>query len=250
MERSTATSATVPAAPPRLSYAGDRRGWAVEGREAAVDFVEGVRRGWTPDDFLLWCRRRLLLRGVVRLADGVSGRIQLFEPGVERVTIPTSPSHHLDPMFAAPLGRLLETARGRVVTTLGGMLGAPLDDRFVSAAIYAGRVRRARGDSGASGWEPNMTEGEPLSTWVLALFAVDALSGREDYDRHLHVCETCGSVAFGLGGSRRRCAEHREATTAPPTSRVQRSARSVRDESLPALASEKKKPTSASGARC
>ena len=235
MQKSSATSATVPASPVRLPPPSDRKQrWAVEAREAAVDFVEGVRKGWQPDDFLLWCRRRLLLRGAIRLLDPVSGRIHLFETGVERVTVPTSPSERLDPMHAAPLGRLLETARSRVVSTLGGMLGASLDDRFVSAAIYAGRVRRARGDSGETGWEPFVTEGEPVSTWVLALFAVDALSGREDYDRHLHVCEVCGSVAFGLGGNRRRCGEHRESTSVAPSSRVQRSARALRDEdSLP-----------------
>lgn len=185
-----------------------------------MDFLEGVRGRWQADELLVWCRRRLLLRGCVRLTDAVSGRLTLLEPGADKVIMPTSPSERLDERFAQPVRLIMETARTRVVETLSGMLGSPLDDRFVSAAIYAGRVRRTRGQSG---WEPCLTEGEPLSQWVLALFAVDALSGREDYDRHLHVCEVCGAVSFALGGSRRRCSEHSD--LGAPHSRVQRAVR-------------------------
>jgi hypothetical protein len=215
LSRASATSATVPAAPARHAPSEGKQRWALEGREAGVEFVEGVRKGWQGDDFLLWCRRRLFLRGAVRLLVPASGRIHLFEPGADRVGVPVSPSERIDPAHAIPLGRLLEASRARVVSTLAGMLGSPLDDRFVSAAIYAGRVRRARGDSGETGWEPSLTEGEPLSTW----------------DRHLHVCEVCGSVAFGLGGNRRRCGEHRDiGASVPPTSRVQRTARVARED--------------------
>ena len=57
--------------------------------------------------------------------------------------------------------------------------------------------------------KPRLTEGTSVSQWVLALFAVDALTNPDDYEHKLSVCETCGVVGFdGEHRGRRGCPAH------------------------------------------
>lgn len=100
---------------------------------------------------------------------------------------------------------LISMARKRVVIALRGLLGTPVDDRFLNAAIYSGRVQRAAQGQSAS-WAPQPKGSDTLSDIVLSLFAADILSHRETYERGLCVCDACGRVWFDpMTEERRTC---------------------------------------------
>jgi hypothetical protein len=227
-------------------------------RIAALSFTEGVRSGWQAMELLGWCREHLLGRGFLRLRDPLSGRFTVHEPdagGIELSTSLASPSpRRSDTADFARATRIVEIARTRTLEALNGLLAAPPDDRFLSAAIQGGRVQRVR-DPGARSarWLPSLDEGTALTQIVLTLFAADALMFREEYDRALRICRTCGSVAFdGDLGGRFRCAEHSDrpssrlgdvprtasdrtaAPSDPPRKRSEPPARAETQPSLPA----------------
>lgn len=115
---------------------------------------------------------------------------------------------------ATGLPQLLVAAREVVVKTLRGFLAA--DDRFLQAAIFAGRVRR---DPSASSWVARPREADALSDIVLSLFAADILAHREFHDQALCVCEMCGRVSFNPRVTTRvGCIEHIAGADAPATS--------------------------------
>jgi hypothetical protein len=117
-----------------------------------------------------------------------------------------SSSHGLASQSNLP--KVLIAARIRVLAALRGLVASPTDDRFLTAAIFTGRVRRARTD-GASRWVVRPEPTATLSSIVLALFAADVLAHREMYDRALCVCETCERVTFEYSAAQRTgCPEH------------------------------------------
>ncbi len=137
----------------------------------------------------------------------------VHEPGAGMVSLAAvaesrSASGVLAEALETRLGRIVATARVRVGVTLGGLLTTPVDDRFLAAAIFAGRVQRTSGDQG-SGWRATPKGTERLSDVVLSLFAADALANREEYEACLCVCGVCSRVAFRPGEvDRTRCPLH------------------------------------------
>jgi hypothetical protein len=105
------------------------------------------------------------------------------------------------------LGSIVRAARLRVSLSLQGLLGTPADDRFLTAAIFAGRVDRS------AQWRPTLKGTERLSDIVLALFAADILMHRDEWDASLCICSICGHIALSrTAPSRTRCAQHALAT--------------------------------------
>jgi hypothetical protein len=128
--------------------------------------------------------------------------ISVSEPLVGTFTLHPRSVRALHPQASLPA--LLSVARNTVLATLRGFIDKPSDDRFVAAALFSGRVRRAHGPGGgASRWIPQPDPDGPLSTLVLSLFVVDMLTHREAYDRSLCVCDVCGRVSFREGVPRR-----------------------------------------------
>ncbi len=149
---------------------------------------------------------------VTWLADYVVGPglapspVSAHEPSVGSVNFEEVPSRPGGPGGARDkrAGRIVGTARVRVAMRLSGLLARPPDDRFLAEAIFAGRVQRAGGV-----WSAAVAPDERLSDLVLALFAADVLSHREDYDARLCVCEICGDVSLRDDAeTRTRCAQH------------------------------------------
>jgi hypothetical protein len=169
----------------------------------ALAFVEAARTGTLDVGSLLhWLDCHVVGPGFMSRPGHV------HEPGIGKVPIDVRGNLAWTPGHAARLSRIVATARVRVAVLLGGLLSSPPDDRFLNAAIFAGRVERAAGAHG-SVWRPCPTEGDQLSDIVLSLFASDVLSHREEYDRALCVCDMCGRVSLTPDApSRRRCAQH------------------------------------------
>ena len=98
--------------------------------------------------------------------------------------------------------------RWRVIVTLRGLLASPADDRFLQAAIFAGRVRRPQSE-----WLAEPRDTDALSDIVLSLFAIDVLSHREFHEQNLCVCDVCGRISYNpKATSRAGCADHVPAT--------------------------------------
>jgi hypothetical protein len=88
--------------------------------------------------------------------------------------------------------------------TLRGLISTPCDDRFLNAAIFAGRVRREGGR-----WRLAMRDRDTLTDVVLGLFAVDVLEHRELHQQTLCVCDTCGRISYDPATTTRSgCHEH------------------------------------------
>jgi hypothetical protein len=134
----------------------------------------------------------------------VSGR---FLAPLDAVREPQAGSVRLDPpsrpgVDLAPA--VLRMARARVVHELGGLAGSQRDDRFIRAAIHAGRVRR----EGAV-WRPSPTAADALSDIVLCLFAAAVLSEPQAYQQRFCLCDTCGRVSFDdRPEMRHSCGDH------------------------------------------
>ena len=67
--------------------------------------------------------------------------------------------------------------------TVRGLRAARRDERFLGAAIFAGRVRRVRGEGG-NRWMASPSMFDSLSDILLALLAVDVLTRPELSERH------------------------------------------------------------------
>lgn len=101
----------------------------------------------------------------------------------------------------AAVDELLQVARSRVVASLRSLTSCARDDRFVHAAIFAGRVRRV-GVGSTCFWVACPGEQDAFSSVVLSLFAAHRLQRGEAFDEELVVCDECGRVALD---PRRRC---------------------------------------------
>ncbi|WP_231511594.1 hypothetical protein [Chondromyces apiculatus] len=109
----------------------------------------------------------------------------------------------------ASFEELLLRARGRVIEAVRGLIAPVSDDRFLHAAIYGGRVRRASVD-GKAAWVPSPREIDFLGDMVLSVLASAVLTDRDYYRAHLGLCELCGTVTFrDAADTRAQCAEHR-----------------------------------------
>jgi hypothetical protein len=170
---------------------------------AGITFVEGSRSGWGAWDLTGWFEDNLVVPGRMTRPSIVA------EPGVGVIALdPRSPVASRATLTAAELPRLVTAARDRVVTTLRCFICVPSDDRFLSAAIFAGRVARGR-DSGEAVWSARPSESDRLSDIALSLFAADVLMHREFHEANLCVCEVCGRVSFTPAVvSRNGCREH------------------------------------------
>ena len=177
-------------------------------REAALAFTEGVRGGWIASDLLVWIDQHLLASAWLALQDPAV--VRLRELGLTPVTLPRGDrlADIARRRTAPPIAPLLISARERILVTLRGTINTG-QSSFLNAALYAGRVSRARGADGRSTWCAFLTEDMALSDQVLALFAVDALENPADYEYSLSVCGACGAIAFGTeNGSRSGCPAH------------------------------------------
>jgi hypothetical protein len=136
----------------------------------------------------------------------MSAPILVNEPSAGSVTLHGSGAESLTSRSNLP--RLLAAARIRIMSALRGLIASPADDRFLAAAIFAGRVRRRR-VFGENRWVAQPEPTAPLSGIVLSLFAVDVLSHRDEYDRHLCVCDLCNRITFQESALRRKsCPDH------------------------------------------
>jgi hypothetical protein len=165
-------------------------------RMIAVAFTNEAARKWTDRELGDTCRA-LVSSSYLTPRDAASGRLLVYEGSHPPVPIAIGERSPSDAGERDVRPMLRETV-SRVVQALRGLTRRPQDDRFIQAAVARGRVvQQARAD-GVASWRPVLAEGEPLSEWMLALYAADALRGREDYDVRLRLCDACGFVAFGL----------------------------------------------------
>ncbi|MDC3955892.1 hypothetical protein [Polyangium jinanense] len=162
-----------------------------EGLAAALSFLEGVAsRRMCREELRSWIDRNLVHTGYMarpwRIQEPLFGALpadkhcSAFLPEIP----PTDET-----------AAILVRTRARVVGYLRGLLQSPVDDRFLSAAIFAGRVRRVVvGDS--MQWVPRPRSHDILSDIVMSLFVSDILGQREFYAQNLCICDTCGRVRF------------------------------------------------------
>jgi hypothetical protein len=178
-----------------IAAAGDRiaivAGLAFLDGVASGGFGPGELRGWI--EMHLVRPKRMAWAGEIQEAG--FGTITLHEGAVSLSALSN----------ALRVQGLISMARKRVVIALRGLLGAPVDDRFLNAAIFSGRVQRSTQGQSAS-WAPQPKGSDTLSDIVLSLFAADILSHRETYERGLCVCDACGRVWFDpMTEERRAC---------------------------------------------
>lgn len=150
-----------------------------------------------------WFAQHLVEPGYMR------SPLLVTEPSAGSVTLHGSDTKSLTSRSNLP--RVLATARSRVISALRGLHASPTDDRFLAAAIFAGRVRRRRmsNESSESRWVAQPEPTAPLSCIVLSLFAVDVLSHRDEYDKHLCVCDVCNRITFQESALHRKsCPDH------------------------------------------
>lgn len=164
-------------------------------------FVEGVAEGWTAAELGAWFDEHLVGPGFMReaprtVSEALVGEVPLAGEGA-------SPG---------ALAKLLAMARLRATVALRGIVRVPQDDRFLTGAIYAGRVVRGggAGQPGASAtWLPRPKPGDKLGDIVLSLFSAAILIDREAYERSMRVCAECGRISFEAGeAGQAGCPEH------------------------------------------
>jgi len=210
--RATSAHDRAPQAPP-IRFGADR-GALIAGLsfvramlpQAGSDAPSG---GWGREELTDWLDVHLIqpgrMRRVASVQEAIIGTISLSSD----LAMPSRMSESsLDMAPPEELPRLLQVARSRVVVTLRAFASLHTDDRFLSAAIYNERVRRARvGDR--TTWVAQPAEDDMLSDVVLSLFAADILMHRVFHERALCVCDTCGRVSFDPDVTTRKgCFEH------------------------------------------
>lgn len=169
---------------------------SASGVQAVIQFLEGAASEWTVRDLGEWLQEHLIGPGLMK------------RPAILRE--PEATPLRLDPrMEADTLETLLSQARARVIAAVRGLIAPVADDRFLHAAIYGGRVRRAS-VNGRAAWVASPREIDFLGDMVLSLLAADILADRDYYRAHLGLCDMCGRVTFREGADARPvCSEHR-----------------------------------------
>jgi hypothetical protein len=165
---------------------------------AGLTFMEGSAAGWALPELQDWFLDYASMLGRVAPPSAVSDLVLGLFP-LQR-----------DSAFGVgdpDLSELLTTTRWRVALTLRGLITQPSDDRFLQAAIFAGRVRRERRGK-ISVWAAFAQDTDHLSDIVLSLFVIDILAYREFYEQNLCVCDACGRISFNPSIPRAGCADH------------------------------------------
>jgi hypothetical protein len=161
---------------------------------AGLAFVDGARvESFHSRELSAWLKAWLVLPGLMAMPTTVS------EPSVGTVALGSAISGAWAAGTDARLVRIVAAARARVTATLAGLVATPVDDRFVAAAIFSGRVQRSSGSNSGrarGSWLPKPAATDRLSDIVLSVFAADVLSNRDEYDASLCVCDVCGRVAL------------------------------------------------------
>jgi hypothetical protein len=170
---------------------------------AALAFMDAVpRNAFHIREAVAWYEAYLVTPGLMSMPATIQ------EPAAGVVPIGEASSGGWIASLEARLARVSSTARTRVAVVLSALVASPPDDRFLMAAIAAGRVTRASGDRGPS-WQPSPKPGDRLSDQVLSLFVADILSNREEYDANLCVCDLCARVSLTPNAAiRNRCDQH------------------------------------------
>ena len=168
---------------------------------AGLAFLDGVASGvFGANELRGWIETHLVR------ARRMTWTGEVHEIGFRALNLTQSPSSPPGLASAPQLPGLISVARKRVILALRGLLGTPLDDRFLNAAIYGNRVKRDATATGG-GWIPGPSSTDALSDIVLSLFAADILSHRDTYERGLCICDACGRVWFDpTAQSRQTCA--------------------------------------------
>jgi hypothetical protein len=176
---------------------------AAPGLQGALEFLEGPASTWTLQDITEWFDHHLVGPGWMKRPN------ILREPGATPVV--------MDPRadVEGAMEILVARARSRVIAALRGLVAPVPDDRFLHAAIYGGRVRRASVD-GKPAWVPSPREIDFLADIVLSLLAADILADRDHYREHLGFCDVCNRVTFkDTLDARPLCSEHRTSGFTP-----------------------------------
>jgi hypothetical protein len=175
-------------------------------RASALNFVNGARSRWSMDELLTWMDQSLI-RTFREAGVGIiaNGRPNDVDGGAG--FLPHDRANDL-----------IRTAHQKVVATLSAYIGPSADDRFVQAAIYAGRVTRGVSSDGVRKWHVLLSETVNLSEQVLAIFAADILQHPDDYQESLVVCEACGGVLFWPRRlTKNGCPDHPQGLIGVPT---------------------------------
>ncbi len=158
---------------------------------AALTFLEGVAsKQMCREDLRSWLDRNLVQPGFMARPQRIQEPLFGALPSDKHCSafLPEVPPHD-------ETAAILVRTRARVVGHLRGLLQTPVDDRFLSAAIFAGRVRRVViGET--MQWVPRPRSHDILSDIVMSLFVSDILGRREFYAQNLCICDTCGRVRF------------------------------------------------------
>lgn len=138
---------------------------------AVVELVDGASVDFDRDALARWFDEHIVARGVMHMP------VVITEPGAAPVRLDGTdiPRDRVHELVAA--------ASARVLVTVRGLRAARRDERFLGAAIFAGRVRRVRTEAG-SRWVASPSVFDSLSDILLALLAVDVLTCPERYERH------------------------------------------------------------------
>ena len=138
---------------------------------AVVELVDGASSDFDRNELARWFDEHLVARGVMHMP------VVVTEPGAHPVRL-EGPGVARDRVH-----ELVAAASARVLVTVRGLRAARRDERFLGAAIFAGRVRRVRVEAG-SRWVASPSVFDSLSDILLALLAVDVLTRPELYERH------------------------------------------------------------------
>jgi hypothetical protein len=138
---------------------------------AVVELVDGASVDFDRDALGRWFDEHLVARGVMHMP------VVVTEPGAAPVRLEGTD------VARDRVHELVAAASARVIVTVRGLRAARRDERFLVAAIFAGRVRRVRVEAG-SRWMASPSVFDSLSDILLALLAVDVLARRELYEQH------------------------------------------------------------------
>jgi hypothetical protein len=184
----------------RLAFLPDatRESVAWDCREAALDLLAGIARGWGKRELAHW------LVGPYAHATRHSVR-------GERVAM----LDHAHPITEEAVDVLLTRVRAQLVASLekAALEGGVLD--FSEEMLRRGLVTRALGDEGEDVWLPLDTSRSRLRDRVRALFVAHSLNDPASYET-LFVCHRCEAVVFdAIAKETGVCNRHRVSGVVP-----------------------------------
>jgi hypothetical protein len=170
---------------------------------AGLSFLDGVAvKRLGRDNLDTWVEQNLVSPGYLQ-----TGPLRIHEPifGALPTDKGCSPFLPESPP-ADSTSAMLVRARARIIGHLQGLLRTPAEDRFLAAAIFVGRVRRAPIGQTMT-WIPRPRNTDALSDIITSLFVTDILHRREFYVQNLCICLLCGRVRLdtAVAIDRQRC---------------------------------------------